>query len=82
VEPSRDIGWVVSSECAETLGEHKLGLDYARRGTAAAPKSPATWVQASHEESRYGNKQVAAEDMQRARLLIIQLKLKPTPHRT
>jgi tetratricopeptide (TPR) repeat protein len=74
LDPSRDVGWIVCSQCAEKIGDQKLSLDYARRGTAAAPKSAAVWVQAAREESRSGNKQAAFDDTQRAKQLLAQSK--------
>jgi tetratricopeptide (TPR) repeat protein len=69
LEPSRDVGWIVCSQCAEKIGDQKLSLDYARRGTRAAPKSFGVWVQASREEGRSGNKQAAMDDFRRAKQL-------------
>ena len=69
LEPSRDVGWIVCSQCAEKIGDQKLSLDYARRGTRAAPKSAVVWVQAGRAEGRSGNKQAAMADYQKAKQL-------------
>ena len=69
LEPNRDVGWILCSQCAEALGDQKLSLDYARHGTQAAPKSAPVWVQAGREEGRCGNKQVALDDYKRAKQL-------------
>src|SRR3954453_12196309 len=79
LEPSRDVGWIVCSQCAEKIGNQKLSLDYARRGTRAAPKSSAIWVQAGREEGRSGNKQAAIDDYRRAMQLA---QSQHTGHRT
>jgi tetratricopeptide (TPR) repeat protein len=66
IAPQLDVGWVYSSQCAEKLGRMRDSLNYARRGTVAAPSSVGVWLQAAREENLAGNGQAAKAALARA----------------
>ena len=69
IAPQLDVGWIAASACAERLGRMRESLEFARRGTAAAPTSAGVWIQAAREENLAGNAPAAKAATARANQL-------------
>jgi tetratricopeptide (TPR) repeat protein len=69
IAPQLDIGWVGSSACAEKLGRTRESLEFAKRGTTAAPSSVGAWLQRAREEGISGSKQAAQAALAKANQL-------------